>query len=332
LSRTTAATSTIRLKRIFKIHHLLRTMQPHSAEKLAAFCLETDPNANARLIRGDIGLLRELGAPIPRGNKHAKFRYEKAFSLLETLEGVDTADTDEVLSYLNQLYQKAPKAAFLELDKVYLALEQRIRTADALGDPRLQFERVAYEGQRYVSVLFDFVLNQRTIVFGYQPFGKPPGERTVFPVFLKEYNHRWFLIGFDQEVRAYQNYALDRIMSRPRLSDWKPVAEQLPDAATYFQHLIGVSLEGELKEVVVRVWKRRAWYVRTKPWHSTQTEVEETGEWIAFRWKVLLNRELRTRVLELGADAEVLSPPELRQEIAGLLHQAAARYVWTSAV
>jgi len=115
-------------------------MQPFSAEELAISCQEVDQNANARLIRGDIGLLRELGAPIPPGNKHTKFRYAKPFSLLETLEGVNTADTDEVLAYLGQLYQKAPKAAFLELDKVFLALEHRIRTADAQGDPRLQFE------------------------------------------------------------------------------------------------------------------------------------------------------------------------------------------------
>lgn len=209
---------------------------------------------------------------------------------------------------------------------MFLALENRIRTADAQGDARLQFEQVAYVGQGYVAVLFDFVLNQRTIFFDYQPFGKAKGERTVFPVFLKEYNHRWFLIGYDREVQKYQNYALDRIINRPRLSHWQPKVEQLPDAVTYFQNLIGVTLEGELDRVVVRVWKGRAWYVRTKPWHSTQTEVEETEEWIDFRWEVLLNRELKARILGLGADAEVLVPEVLRDEIGGILKTAAVRY------
>ena len=301
-------------------------MQPFSAEELAAVCLEADPNASARLIRGDIGLLRELGAPIPPGHKHTKFRYDAPFSLLESLEGVATAETDEVVAYLNQLYQKAPKAAFLELDKVFLALEHRIRTAEAQGDSRLQFEKVAYVGQEYVTVLFDFVLNQRTINFEYQPFGRAGGERTVFPVFLKEYNHRWFLIGYDRAAARYQNYALDRLASRPRLSDWRPGVAELPDPATYFQNLIGVSLEGVLGMVVIRVQKPRAHYVRTKPWHSSQTELEETEEWIDFQWKVLLNRELKARILELGNDAEVLGPPELRAEIGGILRRAASRY------
>ena len=301
-------------------------MQPFSAEELADFCAETDPNANARLIRGDIGLLRELGAPIPLGNKHKKFRYEAPFSLLESLEGVDTAETDEVLAYLNQLYQKAPKAAFLELDKVFLALEHRIRTAKAQGDPRLQFEKVAYTGQDYVMVLFDFIQKQRTTSFDYQPFQKESTERTVFPIFLKEYNHRWFLVGYDREVQQYQNYALDRIVSRPKLADWRPQVERLPDAVTYFQNLIGVTLEGELAQVLVRIWKPRANYIRTKPWHSSQREVEETGEWIDFQWQVLLNRELKARILELGADAEVLRPSELRQAIGQEVEKAWSRY------
>ena len=301
-------------------------MQPFSAEELAISCQEVDQNANARLIRGDIGLLRKLGAPIPPGNKHTKFRYAKPFSLLETLEGVNTADTDEVLAYLGQLYQKAPKAAFLELDKVFLALEHRIRTADAQGDPRLQFEKVAYAGQEYVTVLFDFIQKQRTTCFDYQPFQKASSERTVFPIFLKEYNHRWFLVGYDRAVQRYQNYALDRIVSRPKLSDWQPQVETLPDAATYFQNLIGVTLEGELAQVVVRVWKPRANYIRTKPWHDSQTEITETGDWIDFQWQVLLNRELNARILELGADAEVLEPLALREMMGQALERARNRY------
>ena len=134
------------------------------------------------------------------------------------------------------------------------------------------------------------------------------------------------MIGYDREVQTYQNYALDRIINRPKLSDWQPKVEQLPDTATYFQSLIGVSLEGELAHVVVRIKKKRAFYVRTKPWHTSQTEVEETEKWIDFQWKVLLNRELKARILELGADAEVLAPEVLREEIGGILKTATARY------
>jgi len=185
---------------------------------------------------------------------------------------------------------------------------------------------VAYAGQEYVTVLFDFIQKQRTTCFDYQPFQKAGSERTVFPIFLKEYNHRWFLVGYDRAVQRYQNYALDRIVSRPKLSDWQPQVETLPDAATYFQNLIGVTLEGELAQVVVRVWKPRANYIRTKPWHDSQTEIAETEDWIDFQWQVLLNRELNARILELGADAEVLEPLALREMMGQALERARNRY------
>lgn len=326
MARTNASTSTVRLLRIFRIHHCLRTMQAYSAEALAEHCLGADPEVNIRKVREDIQFLRELGAPIPKGNRHAKFRYEKPFSLLETLEGVKTAEADEVIAYLNQLYQKAPKAAFLELDKVFLAMEQRIRTTDAKGDPRLQYETREYHGQDHVATLLDFVRKGRAIEFEYEPFGNLRSVRTVFPVFLKEYNYRWFLIGFDREKQKYQNYALDRIKSTPKLSGWNPSVENLPDPLTYFQDVIGVTKEGEFETIQVRVVKDRAFYVRTKPWHSSQEEVEETEKYIEFQWKVYQNREVITRILELGADAEVLSPATLKKRIRQNLKRTLARY------
>jgi predicted DNA-binding transcriptional regulator YafY len=326
MARTNSSVSTLRLHRIFKIHHCLRSMQPFSAEELAHSTLDLDSQTNARKIREDIQFLRELGAPIPKGNKHLKFRYEKPFSLLKALEGVNTADTDEVLAYLRQVYQKAPKAAFMELDKVFLALEKRIRASDAQGDPRLQFEKLTYLGEEHLIPLLDFVVKGRTVVFDYEPFSQPRQERMVYPVFLKEFNHRWFLVGFDREVADYQNYALDRIASKPRFSDWTPRIDHLPDPAGYFQDLIGVTRIGEPVQVVVRVHMRRALYIRTKQWHSSQVELNETDSWIDFAWQVRLNRELTARIFELGDDAEVVAPPELRTQVKEILQRAARHY------
>jgi predicted DNA-binding transcriptional regulator YafY len=312
--------------RIFKIHHCLRTMNTYSAEELATACEVVDSGINVRRIREDLQFLRDMGASIPKGNKHAKFRYEKAFSLLETLEGVKMAETDEVVCYLNQLYEKAPKAAFLELDKVFLAMEKRMRTADAQGDPFLQFEKREYRGQDYIATLLKYTKEKRTIEFTYEPFERPASQRTVFPVFLKEYNHRWFLIGYDQERNAYQNYALDRIISQPRYSDWKPAVEELPDPTTYFKELIGVTMEGKVERIVVRVKKQRAYYIRTKPWHASQEESNGKEGWVDFTWTVYQNRELITRILELGADAEVLEPDLLRKRIRQTLRRAMEKY------
>ncbi|WP_220466329.1 helix-turn-helix transcriptional regulator [Dyadobacter psychrotolerans] len=282
-------------------------MNSCSAAELVKFCEPIDPNINGRTVRADIQFLRDLGASIPKGNKHQKFYYKEAFSLINALEGIKYEETNEMVTYLNQLYHLAPKAALLDLDKVFLALERRVRATDAQGDPRLQFERTEYSGQNWIRVLYDYIVGRKTILLIYKPFERQPQERIILPIFLKEYNQRWFLIAYDAGRLAYQNFALDRIED-VKMSDKKLALDKMPDPATYFNNLIGVSLEGELTTVAVRVKKPRAFYIRTKPWHLSQTEVSETSEYIDFEWTVYTNRELKSKIFELGPDAEVLSP------------------------
>ena len=49
-------------------------------------------------------------------------------------------------------------------------------------------------------------------------------------------------------------------------------------------------------------------------------------DWIDFQWTVHLNRELKARILELGSDAEVLTPEVLRQETGEAIREAALKY------
>ncbi|GLU51135.1 hypothetical protein Dfri01_05960 [Dyadobacter frigoris] len=289
-------------------------MGSFSAEELVKECFSVDPLIHERTIRADIQFLRDLGAIIPKGNKHQKFYYKDAFSMINALEGIKSEETDEMLAYLNQLYYQAPKAALLELDKVFLALERRVRAADAQGDKRLQFEKTTYSGQNWIRILHDYTVKQKVLLLHYTPFGRAMQIRTALPVFLKEYNHRWFLIAYDADRNVYQNFALDRI-NDVRLSDKKLTLDNIPDPEKYFNNLIGVSLEGELAQVVVRIKKPRAYYIRTKHWHSSQIEIQETNDFIDFEWYVYTNRELNSKIFELGHDAEVISPSSLKYQI-----------------
>jgi predicted DNA-binding transcriptional regulator YafY len=314
MPRTSSSTSDKRLRRIFKIHQLFRTMKSLSAEELVRECYAIDPLINERTVRADIQFLRDQGAVIPKGNKHQKFFYKEAFSLINALEGIKSEETNEMLAYLNQLYYQAPKAALLELDKVFLALERRVRAADAQGDKRLQFEKTVYAGQNWIRSLYEYTVKQKVILLHYTPFGRSTQIRTILPVFLKEYNHRWFLIAYDADRNAYQNFALDRI-NDVKLSDKRFTLDNIPDPDKYFTNLIGVSLEGELTKVIVRIKKPRAYYIRTKHWHSSQSEIQETTDFIDFEWNVYTNRELSSKIFELGHDAEVLSPLALKDRL-----------------
>lgn len=316
-----SAISDLRIKRIFLIHSTLRDGSAKSALELSTILESRGLEVNERMVKADIQFLRNLGAPIPPGNKHSNFKYSKPFTILEAIEGIDFDEVDEVLSYFYQMYKRVPKASFLELDKVFLAFQNRTVLIEKENIDAIQFEEVNYTGKKWLGDLIKFTQEGRTIRFLYKPFTFDEVERIVFPILLKEYNKRWFLIGLEKETRNYQNFALDRISSKPLPATEPLILPGTTDIKALFRNMIGVSTEGVPEKVLAYISNPRAQYVSTKPWHSSQ-KVKEVEGGIEFEWYVVPNRELKAKILEHLPDIKILGPEPLRDWIKEVLQRA----------
>ena len=313
-----------RLERMFIIHGVLRKGGNYSAEELAAYVSARGPETNDRTVKADIKFMREMGAPIPMGTKSAKFYYEKPFSILSISDRINFDEADEAIAYFHQLYKEVPKLIFLQLDQLFLAFQHRVKLMDKEVIGSVQFDEVAYTGQERIGDLIRYILEKRTITFSYRPFEEEEKTKTVYPCLLKEYNKRWFLIGLDGETKNLQTFALDRITSKvlPSRDVIVPVGDLNP--AALFEHCIGVSLEGKPEKVSVFITSPRSKYVSTKPWHkSQQEEAAENGS--RFEWYVMVNRELRARILEHLPDIEILEPAHLKGWLKEVLERAMGR-------
>ncbi len=91
---------------------------------------------------------------------------------------------------------------------------------------------------------------------------------------------------------------------------------------------VRITLEGRLETVCLRFSESRFPYVMTKKLHHSQELAGERMISIC----VYINRELIARILEFGADVEVLEPKELRKKIAEILEKASAKYKEENAV
>lgn len=313
-----------RLERMFIIHGLLRKGGNYSAEELAAFVSDHGPETNDRTVKADIKFMREMGAPIPMGTKLGKFHYERPFSILSITDRINFDEADEAIAYFHQLYREVPKLIFLQLDQLFLAFQHRVKLMDKAVIGSVQFDEVAYTGQDKIGDLIRYILEKRTITFSYQPFEEEAKVKMVYPCLLKEYSKRWFLIGLDGESKNIQTYALDRMVSRaiPSRDTVVPVGDLNP--AALFENCIGVSLEGKPERVSVFISKPRAKYVSTKPWHKSQVE-EQAENGSRFEWSVMVNRELRAKILEHLPDIEVLEPESLKEWLKGVLEKALTR-------
>ena len=135
-----------------------------------------------------------------------------------------------------------------------------------------------------------------------------------------------YLIGWDETRGAIRTFKLERI------EDVVLTAEtfEAPPEGTIeetFAAAWDIIADQPVVEVVLRFSPAVAGRVHETRWHpSERLEPADDGS-LTWRARVSGTLEIRSWILGWGADVEVLEPPELREEIAGILRAAAGRTI-----
>jgi predicted DNA-binding transcriptional regulator YafY len=300
-------------------------------EKVAAALREDGGPASVskRTIQEDIKNLRTTyQAPIEVEAGRGYYYADPDFSIANTpLTRDDLPVLHQTLAVLRQLQGLGLSD---ELTEVVQRVEQRLARPDAAALPTIiSFEQVpAYVGTTWLRPLYEAIREQTPLWLTYQPFQSPTARRElVHPHFLKQYNHRWFLLGLNaHDVHVTSTYALDRIQSIEQTTAAYRPAELSPD--TYFQHVIGASVppDDQVQEIRLRFSVSRAPYILTKPLHPTQRTVAKTAAGTEISLQLIPTRELITLLLSFGADVMILAPESVRTRIQQEVERSLANY------
>jgi proteasome accessory factor B len=160
----------------------------------------------------------------------------------------------------------------------------------------------------------------------YNP-GRPPRRSRVHPYLLEASatTRALYLMGFDESRGAVRTFRLQRIIDLSVTPDtFEP-----PEPATIQEGLErawGVIADQEEVEVVLRFDPAIAALVTETTWHPTERVAHEADGSVVWRARVPGTIEIRRWILGWGAQVEVVEPRDLRDEVAAVLRQAAARY------
>ena len=193
---------------------------------------------------------------------------------------------------------------------------------------RVSVENVP-SGQIHLTGIIGAMQEDRTLEITYRKYGEEEGEMFhVDPYGIKEYQRRWYLLGYCRERGAERVYALDRITSLS-VTGWTFRMPRDYDVEEIYGQTIGSyrdeSLEPE--SIYLKVTEHEANYLRDLPLHRSQVELGPEGEgYVKFRIRVIPNEDLVMELRRLGAEVEVLSPVSLRRRLAGDLKRAAEQY------
>jgi predicted DNA-binding transcriptional regulator YafY len=176
---------------------------------------------------------------------------------------------------------------------------------------------IDYKGYNYISPLFNAIINKTVLKIMYEPFSKESYKITFHPYFLKQYNNRWFVFGYNEfNQNQHWNLALDRIKGEIEKTILK-YRKDTTDWSDFFSDIIGVSKDPDkqIEEVKLLFNPEQAPYIKTKPLHETQKINILEDNSLEVRIKIIINYELEMRILSFGEKVKVLAPDSLVNQI-----------------
>lgn len=198
-----------------------------------------------------------------------------------------------------------------------LSLSNQLSESVALRD-RVLLEDTP-SGQEFVSAILEAMRNNKMLTFSYKPYWV--GGDTVSdlyhvePYALKYFKRRWYLLGKYGEC-PLRIYALDRMLDIDiEFEDFEMPADF--NAEDFFSSCFGIFAGNEEPQrIELKVDDYQAKYLRSLPLHHSQKEVERTEDYTVFSYFVRPTFDFIQELLTLRETAEVLSPKDLRAEMA----------------
>ncbi|MCF8370801.1 MAG: WYL domain-containing protein [Bacteroidales bacterium] len=284
-----------------------------------------------RTIQADIQTMRgdKLGynAPIRVEDKKYYSYTDPGYSISNT--AISANEISKMSEAIELLKHFTGFSYFSDLTGLVQKLEDKIHSEKNKSYQVIDIEKNDdLKGIQFINPIYKAIINKVVLDIWYQSFkARRPGKMVFYPILLKEYRNRWYVVGKKKDATNLITLALDRIVEIDAQPDEEFNLKEVVDAATYYKDVIGVTVNSG-KAVNVHLWidAENAPYVLTKPLHHSQQIIRETNEGTEIVIKVIPNFELEREILGFGENMKVLAPQTLQARIAKRLQQASLQY------
>lgn len=275
----------------------------------------------------------ELGffAPIKFSRVYMGYYYAEEDFTIHNIP-LKNEDIDAIKFASNTLmsFRESPMFAQFRfaIEKIFDRLNISSEVQDERLDKLVQFDSYPnYPGKKYLQPLYKAIKDYHQIKLKYKKFNtKEESERLVDPYLLKEYKHRWYLVGYVEAKEVLSTYALDRMVDVELLEN-DFIMQPSFDAESFFKHSFGITQSEEQPyEVKLKFPTHQKGYLITQPLHDSQVIINETKTHFVVKLDVYITYELIERVLGYAEHVEVISPTELKDSVVERLKKALSKY------
>lgn len=299
--------------------------------------LTYDKQIKRRQLQYDLEALKDLyGAPINNKRGVRRIKYEDASFSIVTHEMKES-----LRSMREQLECVEMNPRLLWLQNLILMLQDTYFT-NAMAMEAIDFgDNLEYRNSSRVHEFFTYILNKEVLELSYSAgFGKPK-KMVIHPYFVRQYNNRWFLFGWNEKAAQEHrpasgilNLSLDRIEDVNVLhTSYREVSVQsIRDfKEEYFGDIVGVTrIESEDRIPLVLRFDfntgdekkdfaahRDYHYLRTKPFYPyisfpSEDSIKEKG-YAEVTMDIIPNKELEGILLRYADTARIIGPEGFRK-------------------
>jgi predicted DNA-binding transcriptional regulator YafY len=282
-----------------------------TAGRLAEECGVTE-----RSIYRDILALSEANVPVYYDNGYKlasdsflpplNFNYDEYLFLKMAIESSPLKATDKYTDLAKQIQVKIEAGLS---DNV----RQHSRFTPVATHIEIPMTIEQERGERFYGVIEEAATNSRCLKISYDSIQSGPSERVVEPYFIIFKSRAFYFIAHCRMRNEVRTFRLDRVSAVEPTEDLFTRRDDI-NAETYFEGSWRV-YSGDPVKVVIRFTGAAARVVSSGIHHAAEL-IEETDDG-AVLYTVTCRglQEIQRWILGFGAEAEVIAPKELRDEL-----------------
>ena len=268
----------------------------------------------------------EQGWSVPlerfKDGKQVYYRYsDRNYSIKN--QAVNESEAKQLMETLSILTRFKGMPQFEWMEEMLIRIESAFNLKGSTNII-VGFEQNQYlKGLNHFKEIFNSIQYKRVLKIEYKGFKQIKSTQVIFhPYFLKQYNSRWFLFGYNEAFNSISNLALDRIVSLKVISK-KYQENNAINFEEYFDDVVGVTVSETVKPIKIQLEIANSlWpYIESKPIHGSQRIISKKQPNVIIELEVQINYELITTLFAYGEGLKVLQPEEVR---VGIMNKAKA--------
>lgn len=219
----------------------------------------------------------------------------------------------------------------------FLRFLEIVQTADLLTESLTESKRTlnyihfdqagGMSGVEHLRPLLQAIKEQREIKFKHFSYQREKSHTFAMqPYLLKEYQNRWYVVGWVHGIQQFRTFGIDRIKHLEVRSTTFERDDKI-DLHSKFDATIGVIYgNGERERIVLWFSNEQKHYVKSLPWHPTQEIIKDDENGLVVSLFLVPNYELIQQILMHHAFVKVIEPNWLIEEVKEKLKEGLEGY------